>query len=70
VERIPGDPDAYCDFFTETFGPMIALRAGLADRPDRLEALDREFRELATRANSAPAGEPAEYLLVVGRKRG
>ena len=73
VERSPGDPDAYCDFFEETFGPMIGLRASLADRQDRLEALDREFRELATRANTAPPGEPAEYryeyLLVVGRKR-
>jgi ubiquinone/menaquinone biosynthesis C-methylase UbiE len=72
VERSPGDPDAYCEFFKETFGPIIGLYSSLADRPDRLEAFDREFREFATRRNEARAGEPAayrwEYLLVVGRK--
>jgi ubiquinone/menaquinone biosynthesis C-methylase UbiE len=73
VERSPGDLDAYCDFFKETFGPVIGLRASLAERPDRLEALDRDFRELAARKNDAPPGRRAEYryeyLLVVGRKK-
>jgi ubiquinone/menaquinone biosynthesis C-methylase UbiE len=72
VERSPGDLDAYCHFFNETFGPIIGLRASLAERPDRLEALDREFRELAALRNEARPGEPAEYryeyLLVVGRR--
>ena len=72
VERSPGDPAAYCDFFKATFGPIIALYAALADEPDRHAALDREFLEFATRANAGPPGAPAEYpyeyLLVVGRK--
>ena len=71
VERSP-DPEAYCAFFEETFGPLIAIRRSLAEEPERLAALDREFRELAVRANHGPAGGPAEYpyeyLLVVGRK--
>jgi ubiquinone/menaquinone biosynthesis C-methylase UbiE len=73
VERSPGGPREYCDFFKATFGPVTGLYASLADEPDRLEALDRDFLEFATRSNRRPAGEPAEYvyeyLLVVGRKR-
>jgi ubiquinone/menaquinone biosynthesis C-methylase UbiE len=72
VERSPGDAAAYCEFFKRTFGPVVALYASLAGDPDRLEALDREFLDFATRANQAPPGEPAEYpyeyLLVLGRR--
>ena len=72
VERSPGDPAAYCEFFKQTFGPVIALYAALADEPDRLAAMDRDFVEFATRANQAPPDRPAEYpyeyLLVVGRR--
>ena len=72
VERSPGDPAAYCEFFKETFGPVVALCAALADEPDRLAALDRDFLEFATRSNQAPPDRPAEYryeyLLVVGRR--
>jgi ubiquinone/menaquinone biosynthesis C-methylase UbiE len=68
VERRPGGPRGYCDFFYETFGPLIAIRAGAEDP----EALDRDFLEFATRANQGPPGGPAEiayeYLLVVARK--
>jgi ubiquinone/menaquinone biosynthesis C-methylase UbiE len=74
VERSPDGPAGYVAFFRETFGPLVALRASLADRPDRLAALDRDFLELATRANrgapSGPAEYPYDYLLVVARKRG
>jgi 2-polyprenyl-3-methyl-5-hydroxy-6-metoxy-1,4-benzoquinol methylase len=72
TERSPGDPSAYTDFFKATFGPALALYASLADQPDRVAALDREFLEFATRSNRAAAGKPAEYryeyLLVVARK--
>jgi len=72
VERRPGGPRGYCDFFKETFGPVIALRTALESDPDRLAALDRDFLEFATRANQAPADRPAEYpyeyLLVVARR--
>jgi ubiquinone/menaquinone biosynthesis C-methylase UbiE len=73
IERSPGDPAAYCEFFKQTFGPVVGLYAGLADEPHRLAALDRDFLGFATRSNQGPAGGPAEYhyeyLLVVGRKR-
>jgi ubiquinone/menaquinone biosynthesis C-methylase UbiE len=73
VERSPGDPAAYCEFFKQTFGPVVGLYAALADRPDRLAALDRDFLGFATRSNQGPPGGPAEYryeyLLVVGRRR-
>jgi ubiquinone/menaquinone biosynthesis C-methylase UbiE len=72
VERADS-PAAYCDLFTETFGPAIAIRASMEADPERAAALDREFLEFATRANQGPAGGPAEYayeyLLVVGRRR-
>jgi ubiquinone/menaquinone biosynthesis C-methylase UbiE len=74
VERSPGGPEAYCDFFKETFGPLIGLYASLADRPDRVAALDRDFLDFATRFNQGPPGGPAEYrygyLMVVAGKRG
>ena len=72
VERA-ASPHAYIELFEQTFGPIIALRAFLADQPDRAAALDRESLEFATRANRGPAEGPAEYhyeyLLVVARKR-
>jgi hypothetical protein len=64
-------PRAYCELFWETFGPAIAIRAGL--EPERAAALEREFLDFATRANQGPPGGPAEYryeyLLVIARKR-
>jgi SAM-dependent methyltransferase len=74
VERSPGGPREYCEFFEATFGPLVALSAFLADQPERAAALDREFLEFATRENRGPAEGPAEYhyeyLLVVARTRG
>ncbi|MGH3130768.1 MAG: class I SAM-dependent methyltransferase [Gaiellaceae bacterium] len=72
VERA-ASPLHYRDFFKETFGPVIALHAFLADQPDRAAALDREHLEFATRSNRGAPKGPAEYhyeyLLVVARKR-
>ena len=69
VERQPGGPRGYCDFVRETFGPVIAIRAG-ADDP---EALDRDLLAFAERADQGAPGGPAEipyeYLLVVATKR-
>lgn len=66
------NPLDYRQLFKETFGPLIALHAFLADQPDRAAALDREFLEFATRANRGESEGPAEYhyeyLLVVARK--
>jgi ubiquinone/menaquinone biosynthesis C-methylase UbiE len=68
VERAasPGD---YLELFRRTFGPMIALRALVADEPSTAAALDRDSLEFATRANSGTPNGAAEYryeyLLVV-----
>jgi ubiquinone/menaquinone biosynthesis C-methylase UbiE len=70
VERLPGGPAGYCEYYKRTFGPVIATYAGLSD-PGERAALDRAFLEFATRANDGPPGGPAElrfeYLLVVAR---
>ena len=74
VERSAGGPLAYRDLFKETFGPLVGLYAALADQPDRLAALERDFTDFAVRADEGPPGGPAEYpyeyLRVVARKRG
>ncbi len=73
VERSPGDPIAYCDFFKDTFGPVVGLYAEPHRAAGPAAALDRDFLEFATRSNQGPPGGPAEYryeyLLVVGRRR-
>ena len=72
VERSPGGPREYVALFASTFGPVMALRASLAERPERLAAFDRDFEDFAAQGNQAPAGAPAEYpydyLLVVARR--
>lgn len=72
VERAAA-PRAYIELFNETFGPVVAIRASLADRPDRLEAFDRDFLEFATSTNRGEPNGAAEYrydyLLVIARKR-
>jgi ubiquinone/menaquinone biosynthesis C-methylase UbiE len=75
VERLstqPATSQAYVDFYKETFGPVIALYGSLADQPERVAALDREFLDLATRWNKGTP-EAAEYhydyLLIVARPR-
>jgi ubiquinone/menaquinone biosynthesis C-methylase UbiE len=71
VERA-ASPRDYCAFFKQTFGPVVATYASLADR-EQMEALDRDFLDFATRANRGGPDGPAEYhyeyLLVVARKR-
>jgi len=66
-------PRAYLDLFTETFGPVVAIRAGLAEAPERLEAFDTELAAFANRANAGGPDGDAEYrydyLLVVARRR-
>jgi SAM-dependent methyltransferase len=72
VERADS-PRAYCELFKRTFGPVVGIYAGLAARPERAAALDRDLLELATQANrgrpGGPAEYPYEYLLVLARKR-
>jgi ubiquinone/menaquinone biosynthesis C-methylase UbiE len=71
VERAES-PRAYCQFFKDTFGPVVALYESLSDQPGPVAALDREFLDFATRANEGAPEGPAqyryEYLLMVARK--
>ena len=71
MSSAPPSPRAYREEFKHTFGPVVAIYAGLAGDPDRAAELDRAFLDFATRANRGPPGGPAEYpyeyLLVVGR---
>ena len=66
-------PHDYCELFKQTFGPVVGIYTSLAEEPDRAAALDHDFLEFATRANSGPPEGPAEYryeyLLVVARRR-
>jgi ubiquinone/menaquinone biosynthesis C-methylase UbiE len=71
VERAESPRD-YRELFKQTFGPVVATYASLAEEPERAAALDRDFLEFATRTNSGAPEGPAEYryeyLLVVARR--
>ena len=73
VERVPGPPGEYCDFYRQTFGPVVAAFASVEDHPERSAALEREFLDFVERANAGPPDGPTElrfeYLLVTARKR-
>jgi ubiquinone/menaquinone biosynthesis C-methylase UbiE len=66
-------PAEYLRLFEETFGPLIALRAALAEDPARAAALDRDFAEFTERENRGRPRGPAEYrydyLQAVARTR-
>jgi ubiquinone/menaquinone biosynthesis C-methylase UbiE len=71
VERSPGGPEEYRDFFKATFGPLVTLYGFL--EPDRAAALDRAFLDFATsenRGTQEAAEYHYEYLLVVAQKAG
>lgn len=72
VERA-SSPAVYRGLFEESFGPLIALRGALSDRPDGSAALDRDFAAFTEQANVSAPGGPAEYvydyLLVLARAR-
>ncbi len=71
VERCTGGPRAYCDFYRETFGPVLAAYA--AAEPDRVAELDHAFLDFATGMNRGTDEGPSEYryeyLLVLALKR-
>jgi ubiquinone/menaquinone biosynthesis C-methylase UbiE len=67
VERRPGGPQAFLDYYKETFGPVIAIYSLLDD--DHRAELDREGLEFVERWNTGDgdAELPVEYLLIVAQ---
>jgi hypothetical protein len=60
VEQAASPPE-YRELFKQTFGPVVGKYASLAEDAERAAALDRDFLDFATRANSEPPEGPAEY---------
>jgi ubiquinone/menaquinone biosynthesis C-methylase UbiE len=69
VERAPGGPQGFVDYYKATFGPVVATYASLDD--ERRAELDRAFLDFVRRwdVGDADAELPVEYLLIVGRRR-
>lgn len=71
LETVPGGPAGYCAFYRETFGPVVAIYAGLAAQPERVDELDRRFLGFATRADQGVQGGDCvvafDYLVVTAR---
>jgi ubiquinone/menaquinone biosynthesis C-methylase UbiE len=73
VERAATLED-YCRLLTETFGPVVAIRASLAEAPDRRAALDKALVDAVVRWNHGRSTGPVEivyeYLLVLAQPSG
>jgi ubiquinone/menaquinone biosynthesis C-methylase UbiE len=74
VEAVPGTPAEFCDFYRQTFGPVIAAFASVENDPQQSAALEREFLAFVKKANAGPPDGRTElhfeYLLVLARNRG
>lgn len=74
VETVPGTPADFCNFYRQTFGPVIAAFASVEDDPERSAALEREFLDFVKGANAGSVDGPTElrfeYLLVLARTQG
>ncbi len=68
VERF-ADGAGFRDYFKANYGPTIAAYHGIADEPDRVDALDAQLAELGDRYLAGSSGMEWEYLLVTARKR-
>jgi SAM-dependent methyltransferase len=72
VERAD-NPAAYCQLFSEAFGPIVAIRAGLAGQAEALGAFDRALLDAVIRWNGGRADGPVaigyEYLMAVATTR-
>src|SRR5262245_25882695 len=65
-------PREYFELFKQSFGPMVAIYAGLSDQPSKAAELDEAFLQFIARWNRRLDGTveiPYEYLLVVARTR-
>ncbi|MGV0792664.1 class I SAM-dependent methyltransferase [Mycolicibacterium sp. XJ1819] len=66
------DPAEFREYWKSNYGPTIAAYKFNADRPDRVDALDRDFLDFLTKWNRGETGRArweAEYLLVTATKR-
>jgi ubiquinone/menaquinone biosynthesis C-methylase UbiE len=65
-------PEAFRDYFKTNYGPTIAAYRGLADDPDRAQALDCDLADLARRFDVGTDSTLLdwEYLLFTARKSG
>lgn len=67
VDRFP-DGATFRDYFKANYGPTIAAYRGIADKPDRVNALDDQLAELGDRYLAGLSVMEWEYLLVTARK--
>jgi hypothetical protein len=63
------DGATFRDFFKANYGPTIAAYRNIAERPDRIEALDAELAELGDQYLAGSSSMEWEYLVVTARKR-
>jgi len=65
------DPGAFRDYFKSRYGPAVNAYRGIAEHPDRVEALDRALAELAARHDRGidTTVMDWEYLLFTARTR-
>ncbi len=68
VDRF-ADGAAFRDYFKANYGPTIAAYRGIADQPDRVDALDAQLAELGDRYLAGSSAMEWEYLLATARKR-
>jgi len=65
---------AYLELFRDSFGPMVAIYAGLRDQAARIAELDGAFLKFIARRNRGTSEGRVrigyEYLLVLARKGG
>lgn len=65
------EPAEFREYWKRNYGPTISAYKFNADRPEQIEALDRDFLEFLTKWNSGEgrrARWAAEYLLVTATK--
>jgi 2-polyprenyl-6-hydroxyphenyl methylase/3-demethylubiquinone-9 3-methyltransferase len=72
VDRF-GSPEEFREYYKGRFGPTMTAYAQVADDPDRMAALDREFLDYARRTNHPHKDGSThygfDYMVVTGHKR-
>jgi hypothetical protein len=63
------DGEAFRDYFKTHYGPTIVTYRGIADQPERIEALDRALVELSAQNDLGGGAMDWEYLLLTAKVR-